>query len=211
MQYVIAEDHATIAYMIRQILETRLEVEPTRIQEVGSSSELLRYVGQDHLRDYLVVLDMVMPGEYLRLALLRVLLTHVPKARVVAYTSYESPLLAAAILQHGGLGYVTKGSPVDILVEAIRAAKAGQQYVDSSIDHTAIWGHPWLKLTESERAVVVELCKGKKLTEIATALGKTISTLRTQKSDAMRKLSVHDDIELMSFIHKHGLLFELDE
>jgi DNA-binding NarL/FixJ family response regulator len=211
MQYVIAEDHASIALMIRQILESRLDVEPSQILEVRSSDELLQIVRRDRQRDYLVVLDMVMPGMYLRLALMRMLLKHAPKARVVAYTSYESPLLAAAILQHGGFGYVTKGSSVDVLVEAVRAAQGGQQYVDSNIDHTAIWGHPWLKLTESERAVVVGLCRGERLAAIATALGKTDSTVRTQKSDAMRKLGVHDDIDLMSFIHRHGLLFELDE
>lgn len=210
MHYVIAEDHASIRLMVRQILESRLEVETKQILEVRNSDELLQLVRHDHLYDSLVVLDMVMPGAYLRLALLRTLLKHVPKARVVAYTSDESPLLAAAILQHGGLGYVTKGSAVEVLVEAVRAAQVGRQYVDSRIDHTAIWGHPWLKLTESERAVVIELCRGKKIPEIAEASGKTVSTLRTQKSEAMHKLGVQDNIELLAFVHKHGLLYELD-
>lgn len=210
MEYVIAEDHASTRIMVRQILESRVGVDPERIWEVKDGEELLRSVDTDPSYDRLVVMDLVMPGRYMRVVLLRELLRRSPRARVVAYTGDESPLLAAAILQNGGLGYVTKASPVQRLVEAVRAAQAGGQYVDEQIEITAIWGHPWLKLSESERAVVIELCRGKKMTEIATAVGKSYSTLRSQKSDAMKKLGVRNDIELLSFMQKHGLLYELD-
>lgn len=210
MEYVIAEDHASIRIMVRQILESRLGVEADQIREVKNGDGLLLSIYQDPERDRLIVMDLVMPGKYMRVALLRELLRRSPQARVVAYTGDESPLLAAAILQHGGLGFVTKASPVTHLVEAVRAAQDRKQYVDDNIDVTAIWGHPWLKLSESERQVMVELCRGKKLAEIAAAQNRTYSTLRSQKSNAMRKLKVRDDIELMAFIQRHGLQYELD-
>lgn len=207
--YVIAEDHTSIRLIVREILESRLGAEPERIQEAKSADELLQLADHGGLRDSFVVLDLVMPGEYKRVALLKALLQHSPDAKVVAYSGDESPLLAFAILKGGAMGYVTKASPVWTLVEAIQAAHAGKKYIDSTIDIAGAQAHPWWRLSETERAVIVEVCRGRAVADIAQASGKAYATLRSQKSDAMRKLGVRSDIELLSFMHDHGLLFEL--
>lgn len=207
--YVIAEDHTSIRLMVREILESRLGAEPERIDEVKNGEELLQLADHGGLRDHFVVLDLVMPGEYKRVALLKALLQRSPDAKVVAYSGDESPLLALAILKEGAMGYVTKASPVWTLVDAIQAVQAGGKYVDSTLDIAGAQAHPWWRLSETERAVIIEVCRGRALADIAQVSGKAYATLRSQKSDAMRKLGVRSDIELMSFMHDHGLLFEL--
>lgn len=206
---MIAEDHTSIRLMVREILESRLGAEPERIQEAKNGDELLQLADHDGLRDRFVVLDLVMPGEYKRVSLLKALLRRSPDAKVVAYSGDESPLLALAVLKGGAMGYVTKASSVWTLVEALQAAHAGNKYIDRHIDIASAQAHPWWRLSEIERAVVVEVCKGKTLMDMAQASGKAYATLRSQKRDAMRKLGVRSDIELLSFMHDHGLLFEM--
>jgi DNA-binding NarL/FixJ family response regulator len=210
VSYVVADDHPSVTIAIRQVLVETFGVRDMNIESVTTSADLLALSGQASNRTRVVILDLVMPGDLKRAALVKALASRDSSMRILIYTADESPFLARATLAGGGLGYVAKTSPTSVLMDAIAAVRDGHQFIDSHIDLDSTLKHPWSTLTESERAVLVALCRGAKPHEIVQATGRSYSTVTTHKYNGLSKLGVRDGNDLLAYIYENGLLHELD-
>jgi DNA-binding NarL/FixJ family response regulator len=209
VSYLVADDHPSVTIAIRQILVGAFGVRDANIEAITTSSDLLALCGQVS-GQRVVILDLVMPGDLKRAALVKALAHRDPNMRILIYTADESPFLARAALASGGLGYVAKTSPTSELMDAIAAVRDGCKYIDSHIDLDSTLTHPWSTLTDSERAVLVALCRGAKPHEIVQATGRSYSTVTTHKYNGLSKLGVRDGNDLLAYVYEHGLLHELD-
>lgn len=209
--FVIADDHPSVSLAVVQICRTLLGVDKKQLTTVHCSGELLDVCATRPTRPRIVVLDLVMPGELKRAALVRAVVKADPTARVLAYSADESAFLVKALMTAGALAYVSKSSPTRTLIEAIVAVSEERSYIDTRIDMAALDVHPWSTLTESEKAVLRAFCRGSKATEIATLTGKSYSTVTTHKYNGIAKLELRGEHDLIPYLYANGLIYELDD
>lgn len=210
VSYLVADDHPSVTIALRQMLVEAFGVSDADVTVIGTSADLIASCKQTVDKTRLLILDLVMPGELKRAALVKALAACDPSMKILAYTADESPFLTRAVLANGGLGYVAKTSSTAELMDAIAAVRAGHRYVDSHIDLDSTLSHPWSTLTESERAVLVAFGRGGKAYEIVQSTGRSYSTVTTHKYNGLSKLGVRDGNDLLAYIYENGLLHELD-
>lgn len=209
--YIIADDHPSVSLAVSQLLSEVVGIDPSRFNVVTTSAELLEACSQPSVSLRFVVLDLVMPGDLKRVSLVQALLRADPAARILVYTADESAFLASAVIDAGAISYVAKTSPAVELMDAIVAVSHGHQHVDHRIDLESIKTHPWSSLTDSERAVLVEFCRGQKAVDIVANTRRSYSTVMTHKYNGLNKLGLRDGSDLLQYIYINGLLHELDE
>lgn len=209
--YIIADDHPSVTLAVSQMLAELLGVATSRFTKANTSAALLDACAEPSTSPRIVVLDLVMPGDLKRVALVRALLATDPKLRVLAYTAEEGAFLARAVLHAGAAGYVAKTSPTAELIDALDAVAKGQTYTDSHIDLDSVSKHAWSTLTDSERAVLIAFCRGSKAHDIVETTGRSYSTVTTHKYNGLNKLGLRDGNDLLPYIYENGLLHELDD
>ncbi len=65
---------------------------------------------------------------------------------------------------------------------------------------------PSTELTVRELEIVRLYAQGLQLNEIASKLGRSVSTVSSQKTVAMRKLSIQTNTDLIRYAYEHGLI-----
>lgn len=208
--YFIADDHPSATLAVSQLLSEVVGINSSRFATFTGSAELLAACSAPPSGVRFVVLDLVMPGELKRAALVQALLRVDPAARVLVYTAEESAFLARAVIDAGAIGYVAKTSPAAELMDAIAAASHGRRHVDSRIDLESIKAHPWSSLTDAERAVLLATCRGERAPDIVSRTGRSYSTVTTHKYNGLNKLGLRDGSDLLPYLYMNGLLHELD-
>jgi two-component system invasion response regulator UvrY len=76
-----------------------------------------------------VVMDLAMPGMGGLEALRRIRARH-DHARVLALSAHDDPMHARRAFQEGALGFLSKRSAPDALIEAVTTVAAGRRYMD---------------------------------------------------------------------------------
>ncbi len=208
--FVVADDHPSVVLAVRQICENWLGIPKKRFATTQCSRALLDLCVTPSAIPRIIVLDLVMPGDIKRAALVRAVRCADPQARVVVYSADESPFLFKAVTNSGAMAYVSKSSPPTALVDAIVAVSEGRPYVDDHIDFKVLKEHPWATLTESERAVLLAFCRGCNANEIVADTGRSYSTVTTHKYNGLQKLRLRDVANLLPYLYANGLICELD-
>lgn len=101
--------------------------------------------------------------------------------------------------------------PSTRIIQGIAAGISGEIYVDPAIDLESAARHPWSKLTPSQKAVVIDVCRDLSNEDIACAHGVNTNTVSAHKRQAMAKLGVTKDSLLSRYLVEHGLTYLLDE
>ena len=140
-----------------------------------------------------------------------------PAARVVMLTALNDDETVLESIQAGADGYLTKDHAVDEVVEAVRAAHAGEtllpravivgiaQRVAAARDRGSE-RHPVEALTPRELEVLRALTEGLSTPEICERLFIAPNTLRTHVQNIMGKLRVHSKLEAVAFALRNHLV-----
>jgi two-component system capsular synthesis response regulator RcsB len=210
IRVVLADDHPLIIFGVRQTLATA-----TGIKVVADAPnpralmELLRNVPCDVL-----VTDFSMPcgGNPDGLAMLTALRTRFPQVRVVVLTMLENPGLMVSMQDVGVLGIVNKRDDLSELPAVISAAYRHRRMLGTSVrEDMKRWEQQMSRrqtsrsLSPREMEVVRMYVNGMKTTEVARYLHRSVNTVSTQKTNAMRKLGLTNDAELFDYAQAHGL------
>jgi len=202
---------------VRQGLKLLLDLEPD-LEVVGEASdggEAIARAGADHLD--VVVMDLSMPGMSGVVAT-RKLKELRPDLAIVSLTRHADRTFLEELLRAGASAYVLKQSPHVELLRAIRAAAAGQQYIDPALTHHLAApfaaqerkrsgrGAPGATDRETEVLRLVSLGYSNK--EIAARLDLSVKTIEVHKANAMRKLCLNGRIELLRYAVHQGWLHD---
>ncbi len=120
----------------------------------------------------------------------------------------DDPAYAREAFRVGAKGYVVKHAAGSELVNAIRAAAAGETFVNPKLGArlAAEPEGPPGGLTPRESEVLGLIAKGHTNPEIAERLVVSIRTVETHRAAIHRKVGTTNRAELVSFAHKHGLV-----
>ncbi|KVZ11128.1 response regulator transcription factor [Burkholderia stagnalis] len=207
----IADDHPVVLELLDRLLE---RTPPFRVTHTCRSGTALIAALMQAPVDIAVVDYSMSRGERPLdgLLLLRKLRSVAPRMRCVMFTAQSNPSVLAAALRLGVAAIVSKEDPIDEIVRACRRLDAsGRCYLSPAIRATferGDTGTPGREsaLTARELDVVRLFASGHTLQDIAKQLGRSVSTVSTQKHTAMRKLQADTNIHLIRYAYENGLI-----
>src|SRR5256885_161765 len=197
IRIVVAEDHETVREGLRYLLNAQSDMEV-----VGEAPDGRAAVEQACLlTPHVVVIDLSMPEMNGLLAVQR-LRESLPSAGLVALTRHSDRTYVQQLTAAGAAAYVLKQSSSNELLNAIRAAAAGQSYLDAALrerrDTPRLPGsRPGA--TERESGVLRMMAVGHSNKQIAATLGISVKTVEVHKANAMRKLNLSGRIDVVRY------------
>ncbi|MFZ0500053.1 MAG: response regulator transcription factor [Steroidobacteraceae bacterium] len=148
------------------------------------------------LKPDLIVLDLTMP-ELNGLGAASRIIASWPEARIVILTVHESEQLVREVIAAGAQGYVLKSDAGRILMAALETLladgsfftpKFGRRVLDGYLRQPTAAEEPGTGgFSVREREIVQLLAEGKSNKEVAAALGISVKTAETHRSNIMRK------------------------
>lgn len=206
VKIVLADDHEVVRNGLRMVLEAEGGFEV--VAEAGDLETTRRYV-RAHRPDVLV-LDLNLP-EGSSLPAIPELLADSPDTAVVVLTMQQDPAFAREAMRAGALGYVLKHSAGSELVEAVRAAAAGETYLNPKLGALlaaapAEPAGPPDGLTEREVDILRLIGLGHTNTEIAERLYLSVRTVESHRAHIQQKTGRTSRSELVRYALDHGLI-----
>jgi DNA-binding NarL/FixJ family response regulator len=211
---LIADDQEMVRAGFRMILEAEPDVQV--VAEAGDGAEAIeeaRRTGPG-----VVVMDIRMPVLDGVTATRRLLAELDPPPYVVIVTTFDDDDNLYEALRAGASGFLLKNSPPEQLVEAVRAAAAGEGLLSTSVTRRVIAElarhspadapRPAAldELTAREVEVLRLMARGLSNAEIADALVITQGTAKTHVSRILMKLGVRDRVGAVVFAYESGLV-----
>lgn len=205
LRIAIADDHAVVRTGYRRLLE--LEDGVDVVAEFGDGESACQWL-LSNAADVLI-LDLSMPGRG-GLATLERLRKRLPTLRIMVFTMHEDAALAAQALHLGAAGYVTKSSPPETLVDAVRELRDGGHPLSRGIAdamraqdnaHT-----PHARLSPRELDVFLLLAEGVGIETIAQQCCLSGKTVANYQTTIRHKTGLGNALEMHRYACKHGLL-----
>ena len=208
---VLVDDQALVRDGLRLILELAgLEV----VGEACDGATGASIVGD--LRPDVALMDLRMPGVDGVEATRRITASGVG-TRVVVLTTFQEEELTYAALAAGASGYLLKDAGGDRIVEAVRAAAAGElplapavaaRVVQAYLDRrpaTAVRDR-LAPLSDRERDVLALVGAGRSNPEIARELYISLATVKSHMRHILAKLDLRDRAHAIVLAHECGLV-----
>ena len=204
---MLVDDHAVVRTGFKLLLQTCDDIEITAEADSGEAAcQMYESAAPD-----VVVMDIAMAGMGGIEAIKR-LVAKDNRARILALSTHEDTSHPKRALQAGALGYLSKRSAPEVLIDAIRTIFRGQHYLDPQIAQRmavqAIHGDsaPMEKLSPREFEVFVQLARGKSVAKISEALTLSNSTVGTHLYNIKQKLGLVNQAEMTLLALRHGLI-----
>ncbi|RQP34970.1 response regulator transcription factor [Burkholderia ubonensis] len=207
----IADDHPVVLELLDRLLKWN---PPFRVVHTCRSGTALVAALTQSPVDIAIVDYSMSRGERPLdgLPLLHKLRSVAPRTRCVMFTAQSNPSVLAAALRLGIAAIVSKEDPIDEIVRACRRLRAsGTQHLSPTARQTlersdACAPERKTALTPRELDVVRLFASGHSLQDIARRLGRSVSTVSTQKYTAMRKLQADTNTHLIRYAYENGLI-----
>jgi two-component system, NarL family, response regulator NreC len=204
IRIVIADDHSVVRRGLRQLLDE--EEGLVVVAEARNVDDARRYVRGHHPK--VLVLDLNMPGGS-SLEAIPGLRAESPETEIVVLTMQDEPAYAREALGAGALGYVLKEAADTELIQAVRAAAAGQSYLNPRLGARVAAEPPAGPpggLSEREVEVLRMIALGYTNVQISRELFLSVRTVETHRAHIQQKLGLSDRAELVRYALDHGLV-----
>jgi DNA-binding NarL/FixJ family response regulator len=208
---VIADDHEMVR---RGLVATLADVGRwTVVAQANNGREAAELVAT-HKPD-IAILDLSMP-ELNGLDATRRILAAQPETCVLILTAHESEQLVREVLAAGARGYVLKSDAGRVLVRAVEALLEGQTFFTSKVARLVLEGYlrsggaeaqeTGPVLSAREREIVQLLAEGASNKDVARALGISVKTAETHRSNIMRKMQFASLSDLVKYAVRNKII-----
>jgi two-component system, NarL family, invasion response regulator UvrY len=208
IRVLLADDHAVVRMGFRLLLQSVAEISVVAEADSGEAACQLYF----EIKPDVVVMDLAMPGMGGLEALRRIRARHA-QAQILTLSAHDDPMHARRALQEGALGFLSKRSAPEALLEAVTVVAAGRRYLDPELAQKLALAQfdggaksPVERLSEREFEVFVRLAGGATVQRIATDLNLSASTIGTHLYNIKQKLGVVNQSELTLIAIRHGLI-----
>lgn len=207
LKIMLVDDHAVVRTGFKLLLQACNDIEVVAEADSGEAAcQMYEAVAPD-----IVVMDIAMAGMGGIEAIKRLLAKN-SRARILALSAHEDTSHPKRALQAGALGYLSKRSAPEVLIDAIRLIAQGQRYLDAQIaqrmamqDLTGKQG-PMDKLSAREFEVFMQLARGQSVAQISGTLALSSSTVGTHLYNIKQKLRLVNQAEMALLAVRHGLI-----
>jgi len=207
IRVLIVDDHAVVREGYRALLSKH-----EGLTVVGEACDAASaYQCYKDTRPDVVIMDISMPGRSGIDAIehIRKLDAH---ARVLVFTMHSGAAYALQAFRAGAKGYVTKSSPPDLLIRAVRDLAEGRLAICPDISEALAFDRVQEEktglqgLSPREFEIFRMILDAKSTAEIASALNVSRKTVANYHYAIKSKLGVDSDIELLYIGLRQGLV-----
>jgi two-component system invasion response regulator UvrY len=196
---LLVDDHELVRTGIESLLNA---IDDMTVVGVASSGEQALLLTEQFLPD-VILMDVKMPGMGGIEACSKILQTH-PKVKIIALSAYNDGLLPQQLLKLGAMGFVSKNSPLDEMVTAIRIVISGEPYLCEEVvsynlsnqNAEKLKNNPFGQLSKRESEVTHLILNFHSIQEMADILKLSDKTVNTYRYRIYEKLQVKNDVEL---------------
>lgn len=207
IQVMLVDDHAVVRMGFRLLIEGTPDMKV--VAEAVSGEEASRIYQEQH--PDVVVMDISMPGIGGLEAVNRIMAKD-PAARILVLSAHEDTMHPKRVLKAGALGYLTKRSAAEELIQAIRQVAQGNTFIESGIAQQLavqqLTGdkNPVDVLSAREFEVFMLLAQGKTVVDIAKMLHLSPRTVGTHLYNIKQKLNASNSAEIALIAIRAGLI-----
>jgi DNA-binding NarL/FixJ family response regulator len=206
---ILVEDHKFVAELLAQRLMLDNSIKVVGIANFGSTAIHL----VEHHEVDIVLLDMQLEQED-GIGVAKQLWALKPDLRIIGLSMHDADYHPVALLEMGGMGFLSKRANAKEVSEAIRRVAHGEMAISPQIAvHLATThaphGSPVEKLrelTNKEVEVLSEIAHGFSIKQIAKRCGLTEKTIQTHRNNMRKKRQATTDVQLCLIAIKAGLV-----
>ena len=209
IKVLLADDHKIVREGLRRIIEESGEMEV--VAEAADGHEAISRALDT--RPDVAVVDISMPGMDV-LEVVSQLKTLAPSMPVLILTMHDEEQYVVRAVESGAMGYVTKQSAPEQLVDAVKKLYAGGLYLTEKASEAlalrVIRGDKFKSDAESlsmrELQVLRKLALGQTNHEIADSYHLSVKTVDTYRSRILKKLNLRNNAELSRFAMQNKIV-----
>jgi DNA-binding NarL/FixJ family response regulator len=179
------DDHPTVRKGLTLMFGQADDLE--LVGSVESGEEVAEAV--ERLQPEVVIVDVRLPGMD-GISVVKRISQVAPDVKLVVFSAYGDKRLLSDALSAGADAYVLKGSPPEDLLRAVRTVSAGKPFVDPSLSPALLMSQmgPDAPLSEREREILQLLAGGLHTQQVATRIGLSVETVKSDTKRAIQKL-----------------------
>lgn len=202
---LIVDDHT----LIREAWSFILNEDPSLqvVAECGTAEEAIELA--KNLRPDVVLLDVNLPGMNGLQATPRIC-KFSPASKILGISMHTQPSYARQMIKEGAMGYITKNSPREEMLHALKEVYAGRKYMCQEIRdilaEQVICGEHEKGingLSKREIEMISYLKKGFSSKEIADTLSLSVKTVEVHRYNILKKLNLRNTAALVNFINQN--------
>lgn len=203
---IIADDQDDVRIGFRLILDAQPDM--SVVGEAADGAKAVELAG--HLKPDVVLADIRMPG----LDGLEVTRRLAGQTRVIVVTTFDQDDYVHTALRDGACGFLLKRSGPTLLVEAIRAAMAGDTLISPQVT-VRLLRHlrgpaavPLAEpLTEREREIATLVARGRTNADIGAELFISAGTVKTHVANIQRKVGAANRVGIAAWAWSSGTAY----
>jgi len=209
IKVLLADDHKIVREGLRRIIEESGEMEV--VAEAADGHDAISRALDT--RPDVAVVDISMPGMD-GLEVVSQLKSLAPSMPVLILTMHDEEQYVVRAVESGAMGYVTKQSAPEQLVDAVKKLYAGGLYLTEKASEAlalrVIRGDKFKSEAESlsmrELQVLRKLALGQTNHEIADSYHLSVKTVDTYRSRILKKLNLRNNAELSRFAMQNKIV-----
>lgn len=208
IKVLVVDDHDLVRMGITRMLEDDMDIQV--IGEADSGDVAVQKARS--LKPDVVLLDVNMPNVSGVEATRRIKQID-DSIKVLAVSSLSAQPYPSMLLKAGVNGYITKGTPFDEMVRAIKKVQTGGKYFSHDVAEQladVVLGEqaqsPFDMLSEREKQVAMMVANCQSAQEIADQLFVSVKTVNTYRYRIFEKLGINSDVKLTHLAIRYGLV-----
>ncbi len=201
IRLLIADDHPVVRRGLAAVLDDQEDIEV--VAQASNGREAIAQFRQ--YQPDVAILDLQMP-EIKGVEAIATIRREFPTACIIMFTIYDTDEDIYQGLRAGARAYLLKDTPLEEIMEVIRAVCEGNRYIPSPISKKYIAHSERPQLSERERQVLELLATGKNNKAIGESLGITEHTIRFHITNLITKLGASDRTDALVIAMRRGLI-----
>jgi DNA-binding NarL/FixJ family response regulator len=205
IRLLLVDDHPVVRAGYQHLLEQ--DGDMNVVAQAGNVDEGCAQFAK-HSPD-VTVTDLSMPGSS-GLELVRRLRERSPHARTLVFSMHDSEMLVRRALELGALGFVSKSSAPECLIDAVHAVIGGRRYLSPGLPQRLLQGSGetpcFESLTQREFEIFRLLSRGESLAACARSLHLSPKTVSNHQSLIKEKLGICTTAAMAHLALRHGLI-----